>query len=350
MSGTETGEDGVEPQGSSNEASLSDGANQARKLSFPPVPNGVDYLVSVVDLLAHDQDDPRPRDLKYAVLHLQAASEVLLKARLQFEHWTLVVADAAKTRTKKQQYLDGDFISASHEETIRRLVDVVGVEIGEPDRKALSNLVKTRNALQHWGLTELAPAVEARAATVLDFLIRFLDEQLLCELSESERAGIDDDLVQIREGLAGIETYVSKRMKRVRATLKEVAARTIQCPDCTQFALVIDSVERRCHFCSRLWEPEALAEAYASEILNFSWHDIRKGADPIVVGCPQCDCETLVLETLTAAQPDQPVAFCFMCAEILVGLDTCTRCSRLFQPSEEEIICGHCWAEVINSD
>lgn len=81
----------------------------AKDVSFPPVPNGVDYLVSVVELLSRDKGDPSPRDLKYAVLHLQAASEVLLKARLQIEHWTLVVKDAAKTR--KIQYQAGDFES-----------------------------------------------------------------------------------------------------------------------------------------------------------------------------------------------------------------------------------------------
>ncbi|GAA0409327.1 hypothetical protein Acor_61570 [Acrocarpospora corrugata] len=145
-----------------------------RNVSFPPIPNGVDYLVSVMQLLG---ENPSPRDLKYAVLHLQAASEVLLKARLQIEHWTLVVKDAAKTR--KQHYLDSDFESPTHAETIRRLVEVVGIGISEADKKELLRFARTRNALQHWGLTESAPAVEVRAATVLDFLIRFLDDQLL---------------------------------------------------------------------------------------------------------------------------------------------------------------------------
>lgn len=34
----------------------------------------------------------RSRHLKYAVLHLAAGVEVLLKARLQYEHWSLVFA------------------------------------------------------------------------------------------------------------------------------------------------------------------------------------------------------------------------------------------------------------------
>src|SRR5690606_34270345 len=139
--------------------------------------NGVDYLVSVVDLLGREEGDPSPRDLKYAVLHLQAASEVLLKARLRIEHWTLVVKDAV--RTNHQKFQEGDFESVTHTEAVRRLIDVVGVEITEVDKRALFNLSKDRNALQHWGLTGSAPTVEARAAKVLDFLIRFLDDELL---------------------------------------------------------------------------------------------------------------------------------------------------------------------------
>jgi hypothetical protein len=54
----------------------------APTVDFPPVTNGMDYLCSVVE---HLTGNPQPRDLKYAVLHLQAAAEVLLKARLARE-------------------------------------------------------------------------------------------------------------------------------------------------------------------------------------------------------------------------------------------------------------------------
>ncbi|WP_186784533.1 hypothetical protein [Streptomyces sp. CBG33] len=50
------------------------------QVDFPPVRNGIDYLTSVVEHLSRTRPDPR--DLKYAVLHLHAATEVLLKARL----------------------------------------------------------------------------------------------------------------------------------------------------------------------------------------------------------------------------------------------------------------------------
>ena len=59
----------------------------SQSIEFPPVRNGLDYLESAIK---HLRGHPSARDLKYAVLHLQAAVEVLLKVRLIREHWALV--------------------------------------------------------------------------------------------------------------------------------------------------------------------------------------------------------------------------------------------------------------------
>ncbi len=75
-------------------------------LKFGPLENGLDYMTSVVDLLA---GNPTERDLKYAVLHLSAGIEVLLKARLAQEHWTLVLDNV--DQASKLQYERGDFTS-----------------------------------------------------------------------------------------------------------------------------------------------------------------------------------------------------------------------------------------------
>jgi hypothetical protein len=139
-------------------------------------------------------------------------------------------------------------------------------------------------------------------------------------------------------------------MKRLRGELKDDLHRTVQCPDCTQFALVMDGGLGRCHFCPRDWGGDT-AEVYASEILNFSWHDVRKGADPIVVECPNCGLETLVLGALTADDPQRPVSFCFTCTETYGDeLDACMKCNELFVPQEEETVCDRCWREAVSHD
>ncbi|MFG2630793.1 hypothetical protein [Streptomyces sp. NPDC048473] len=53
--------------------------------------------------------------------------------------------------------------------TIARLKDIAGVTVDDKTVKVLDDLAKSRNALQHYGLTDNSRAVEARAAKVLDF-------------------------------------------------------------------------------------------------------------------------------------------------------------------------------------
>jgi hypothetical protein len=69
----------------------------------------------VRSVVSHLGGTPSARDLKYAVLHLQAATEVLLKVRLIREHWTLVFKNPDKATLVS--YASGDFISIRLDET-----------------------------------------------------------------------------------------------------------------------------------------------------------------------------------------------------------------------------------------
>ena len=71
------------------------------------ITNGLDFLESAVEHLAND----RERDLSYAAMHLNAAVETLLKARLAREHWTLVVENVDQAR--RSRYEEGDIRGSS---------------------------------------------------------------------------------------------------------------------------------------------------------------------------------------------------------------------------------------------
>lgn len=314
---------------------------QKRHIHYPPVPNGIDYLRDVVDRLARESGEPSERDLKYAVLHLQAAAEVLLKARLRDAHWSLVISKADKTNRKK--FETGDFESATTHETVRRLVDVVGIDISADDKQTLLDLATTRNKLQHWGITEEANAVVTEAAGVLDFLIRFLDQHILPDLDADDEEAIEDDLDEIRTGLRRIESYVASRMERLQVgDLKGHEARTVRCPDCQQFSLIVDGAANDCFFCPRGWaDPLELASAYDEA---FGYFPSNGEADEdTLVDCPDCDTPTLVLEAETVAS-DKSVFLCFNCAEVQDSLWDCMRCGRLYRPVDEEVICSDCFA------
>lgn len=114
---------------------------------FPPLANGVDYLANVAEPLNKHEEEPNSRNLKYVVLHLQAAVEVLLKSQLQLEHWPLVFKDSGKAT--RARHASGDFQSVGSDEVVRRLIEIVGIKISESDKRELDNLAQSRNSLQH---------------------------------------------------------------------------------------------------------------------------------------------------------------------------------------------------------
>jgi hypothetical protein len=290
-------------------------------IEFRPVRNGMDYLLSAVTHLTEGQQPPDARDLKYAVLHLHAATEVLLKARLVRAHWSLVINDVRKATEKK--FHEGDFTSVTVEATMDRLRDIVGLDIGQANRTAIMNLTKTRNAFTHYGHTAERYAVETQITLVLGFLLDFIPTHLYDPQSTSQfGAEYMDTMERIRERLGRIDSLVKDRMGDVNATLKDMTDRTVQCPHCRQYAVAIpeemdqaeDQVlgpDLRCLFCTAQWPASELARLYVLEVVGPDNGQLH------LCGCsgygPWADQPSVVIGASTAADPDAFTGLCFRC-------------------------------------
>ncbi|MER5473529.1 hypothetical protein [Streptomyces sp. NPDC002685] len=319
-----------------------DGDSQRPDLSYPLIANGLDYLVDVVDQLATLPGQlPNARALKYAVLHLQAATEVLLKARLQREHWTLVFR---KPETATRSAFDSaDFDSCSTDEAFARLTRITGLALPDKAVTAVKKLARDRNALQHYGLTAQAAAVEARTVDVLNFLLPFISGHLVPGLDQSQKADVEGTLDLVRGQLQRIESFLTKRMNEVRAGLQDVQERTVACPECAQLALVLGSLPS-CRFCLKTWDDPGDAAA------EYVWQ--KRGKDPFVSAgdatavheCPDCDAEALVI-ALTAVSPDTPRRLCFSCVIDFtdIALTSCEGgCGRPLRADANDPTCLTC--------
>ncbi|MFJ4880172.1 hypothetical protein ACIP93_33860 [Streptomyces sp. NPDC088745] len=320
------------------------------KVDFPPVANGVDYLLSVTEHLT-SADPPAPRHLKYAVLHLQAAVEVLLKARLQEEHWSLVFADLDHKDTTRTAFDSADFKSCTTDTALARLKRIAGLEIADKPARALKNLSRSRNALQHYGLTLSAPQIEANAAEVLAFLLEFLNDELLPSLDggtgETVLVGAvtgDDFLVLggppgrdpieaalevVRQRLGTVTSYVTARNNQIRGQLHEHRGETVECPYCGQFAIVAGKNPPTCRFCYGYW-PDGfhLLDDYVSA------YDARNASH--VYTCPQCGQDDATLTHIpVAADPARPVALCFLCGASLDTPTPCETCHCLYEADDD---------------
>ncbi|MFF2781018.1 hypothetical protein ACFVU3_39765 [Streptomyces sp. NPDC058052] len=317
----------------------------APELDYPAVHNGLDFLRSVVELL--DRDVPDGRSMKFAVLHLQAATEVLVKACLASIDWTQVFM---KPETADEDaYRAADFQSCKIEDAIKRLRQL-GVEIAPAEKGQITALARERNKLQHFGATLNAAAIEAQAGTVLEFLMRFIDEYLDPELDAADAEHLATEMQFVRDGVPRIRSYTTARMARLEPDLAPLKNTTLRCPDCGQWTLVADGGEIDCRLCQKSWEPATFPLFYAVLVLGHSWRDYRKTGQPADI-CPDCGANTLVDEAYLADAPEQQRAFCFTCSQSFTGLDDCIRCGRHFPSTgDDDLVCGDCWTDVLASD
>ncbi|GAA2842329.1 hypothetical protein [Kitasatospora aburaviensis] len=321
------------------------GVDLEDEVHYPPVENGLDYMVSVVEHLQGDKVGRR--NLKYAVVHLQAAVECLLKYRLEAEHWSLVFKNPGEA--KRSALDDGSLISCTVEQTITRLTDIAGVAISEREKIKLTQLAKLRNQLQHYGRPHDAKVnryvIEANAAELLEFLTHFVDKEVLPNIAPPD-GEIAESLRLIREGLDTIRGFVTARMRRLAPELASVKPRTVQCPSCYEFALVVgNETEARCLYCHYRDDADAVARRYTEEVLGFTDLDLewsRGGTDP-VEECPACDLLALVCGVHTAADSSTPVDLCFSCGANQSDLPTCPRCGRRYAPlGDDDPLCSDC--------
>jgi DNA-directed RNA polymerase subunit RPC12/RpoP len=315
-------------------------------LSFAPLQNGLDYLESVVE---HLRDGPDQRDLKYAILHLQAATEVLLKVRLMREHWSLVFKNV--DYANQSALSSGDFHSVDLKETLTRLKGIAGITPPSQHRDGFIKLSDERNKLQHYGLTSGVQGIQSLVGLVLDGLLCFIRDHLRPDATTDELAVLDDTQELIREERDRIDLLVQAIWSRITPELDELDP-VVVCPNCRQAALAVDD-PLKCHFCERIWEPRKVAAEYASEIVGVSWHDIAKGAEPACRSCPYCGSETLVGPSPTRRNPHADYWICFNCQEypLFARLSECLKCGELMEmDGETGTVCQSCFDSAVYRD
>ncbi|MFC9534426.1 hypothetical protein ACFT38_28365 [Streptomyces sp. NPDC056975] len=303
------------------------------EMDFTLVRNGMDYLSSAVLYLTGKIQvpieawplwpeaakgpvfsQPAPlwlsdRHLKYGVLHLQAATEVLLKARLVREHWSLVFKDPGSAT--RADYEQGKFKSCDTATALSRLTGIVGLPITAKERKYINDLGETRNALTHYGDTANAYLVEARAARVLGFLVDFVPRHLHPALSRDAEF-VATTMEAVREELRHISALVRNRMQDLADELAPVSEATVHCPSCRQVALVVGggAAPVTCRFCLRVFVTPTEAAAYY-------WNNVLDADDSLgVQDCPACDVQDVVVMASTAADLTTDAPLCFHCGTV----------------------------------
>ena len=124
-------------------------------------------LESAMDFI-HKSIGELRQDLKYSIVHFHAGLELLLKARLIKEHWSLVFDK--KENITKVKFDSGDFRSILFSDSIKRINGVFGAhgrpEISQKAEEAFMAVASLRNKILHFYYDFKSEAHQREAATV----------------------------------------------------------------------------------------------------------------------------------------------------------------------------------------
>lgn len=303
------------------------------------VANGLAFLDAAVD--AMPQDDVQSQS--FAALHLWTAIEVLVKARLAAEHWTLVLDKP--DQASRAKFKSGDFRSVGGRQALERLQKLCGVEVSTADMDNVSAVESLRNRVAHFSLQGVEPAaVAAGLARGLLFLLRFLESEVEPNLDRSLRLLSESTRKAVVERLHEIEEVVRLRMAALEPELSAHGL-CIPCPRCGQVAVVVDG-GGRCLFCDATFDGADLAQQHL-ESSGWSYYvTIKDGGDWPVRTCPECDLPTLVpIQSGPRAGDDG----CLNCGTVWGAgvLQACARCGEPMVPDEDEsLLCSSCWGNL----
>lgn len=289
------------------------------------------------------------RDNKYAAVFLSSGIELLFKARLVREHWSLVFDDPGVASMSK--FHQGDFQSVGAKQAIQRLKSVVGIDL---DATYAQRVFDLRNRVIHFAPSSTASAQVVMAAG-LSFVATFLQEHLKPHLLPEVIPSVEAAQESINAAYRDLKDFADKRMLQLGGALGAKPL-VLTCPECLQPALIpgdFDSAratEPRCLFCYHSADPEEMAAEYASFILLADrYTSIKDGGEYPVSRCLDCSGVSLVAGVAAARRPKIQYA-CFGCgvAYDLHELAPCDRCGDLMTSDEDSgQICGDCLSDML---
>lgn len=127
------------------------------------VNNAIDFFKQALD---HQELQNRP---KYSLINFACGVELILKARLMHEHWTLILEDPDKANLI--DFNNGDFKSVSTLKAIERISNTANENLSHSHFGDIKNLLNHRNKLVHFFepsyLNETDPKHKARVELVI---------------------------------------------------------------------------------------------------------------------------------------------------------------------------------------
>lgn len=297
------------------------------------IDNALDFVERAAILLWDDSISPE-QQLKYSTIQLFEGIELLLKARLMQDHWSLILRDPDKY--KAGSFAKGDFLSVNYELARTRLASICDVQLDDRSHQAFDALRRLRNRYVHFMCDEPRTSVMATQNKAWHYALHLLGKGFLA-LSLDQTA----KLVRAKEAMMRSEDFLKARLQEVGPDLQKARGNgllVVTCPNCEKMALIIGDGLPDCRVCDRNdIAPEQVANDYAA-LWDWSWKHPKHGPDDDVAWCEICgeqacvpvgdDIREEVKKAVVLPTPQEPgedldefgFYICFACGEPALGL------------------------------
>lgn len=217
-------------------------------------------------------------DPKYSVMHFYNGIELLFKARLLHEHWTLVVSKPESASLIK--FKSGDFKSVTLQEAIQRLQNVAEEPVSKEESSCYEQVGNHRNQIVHFfhkgyvGETPDAAVVGEVAAEQFRAWV-YVHRRLTRTWSDHFGSYLDS-IHELNELIKGNRQFLTAKLAVIKPEiqkLRSAGSEVVACDSCGLDAAIVEESEpplreSRCLVCERVR----------------SW---------IIMECPECEAEVV---------------------------------------------------------
>ena len=312
---------------------------------------------------------------KYSVIHFCAAVEMLLKARLMKEHWSLIVSRPDQANLAK--FMAGDFISVTLEDARVRIRDVAGEDIGDDAYGSFRALANHRNKMVHFFHNGLDSDEKAKAQIVAEHCRSWFHLHRLLNRWDGYFHDFGSEIAHADRAMKGHRKYLAAKFKALKPELD--AARKagsapkacsacgfkaaipddlddqiaslrclvcdhsetqveFECPHCGESIVIANEGYATCEHCGERIEPEHLVDALTKDVVGTK--DYFETGLP--ANCGTCEGYHTVVER-------GGHYFCANCFDISDGIEQCQWCNEYNTGDMEHsysLGCSHCDGKV----
>jgi len=289
--------------------------------------NALDFLDEGVQMLL--EPEPSSKHVKYAILHVASALELLLKQKLLEKDWKLLFSNT--NQADQILFEKGDFHSVDLKKIKKRLSSECGIILTNEQDIILSRNKALRNEIMHFKMSvshiEAVSIILKSWSFTLDFIQKYID---LSAAPDSEKM-----LEKIRDKMVNHQAFIETRSEEARekvATLPNDAT-LIECPCCLEKFAYVSEDQSICLLCNRDFKKEDFPELWHSTFLDY-----KDQLENDISVCPECNFEGLL------KYPDKSnEILCLYCGVKWDkdDFDSCDSCGRLIL-AHESPLCDSC--------